>query len=202
MDGGSQKTHWIVSTHSRPKAAGPCRIVRPRLFKRFNTQPPEGGWPVKRLHAAPRVEFQHTAARRRLGLQCHHLGFFRQFQHTAARRRLVPAPRTRGTMCSFNTQPPEGGWDTSRQNNKHYQVSTHSRPKAAGRGRLIQHPLWRGFNTQPPEGGWFRRHRHRPLRHIVSTHSRPKAAGQLVVLLCRAGYVSTHSRPKAAGNRL
>ena len=33
---------------------------------------------------------------------------------------------------SFNTQPPEGGWDG-----------------------IHNIPLWQdGFNTQPPEGGW------------------------------------------------
>ena len=36
--------HLIVSTHSRPKAAGTAfRIDYPYLFS-FNTQPPEGGW--------------------------------------------------------------------------------------------------------------------------------------------------------------
>ena len=33
---------WVVSTHSRPKAAGHCRRHRDRAG-RFNTQPPEGG---------------------------------------------------------------------------------------------------------------------------------------------------------------
>ena len=34
----------LVSTHSRPKAAG-WRIIRPApLGRGFNTQPPEGGW--------------------------------------------------------------------------------------------------------------------------------------------------------------
>ena len=82
------------------------------------------------------------------------------------------------TNWRFNTQPPEGGWSLGTTANytaakfqhtaarrrlgpaladftKSYQVSTHSRPKAAGldfegiegRGEF-------GFNTQPPEGGW------------------------------------------------
>ena len=36
---------WIVSTHSRPKAAG--NNGKPTVTKNgasFNTQPPEGGW--------------------------------------------------------------------------------------------------------------------------------------------------------------
>ena len=34
----------VVSTHSRPKAAGDAGIARNRPCPRFNTQPPEGGW--------------------------------------------------------------------------------------------------------------------------------------------------------------
>ena len=55
-----------VSTHSRPKAAGAAtrqEIPRPPSF---NTQPPEGGWVPFELSAIHGVEFQHTAARRRL----------------------------------------------------------------------------------------------------------------------------------------
>ena len=80
---------------------------------------------------------------------------------------------------SFNTQPPEGGWSPAPVGKgRFYDVSTHSRPKAAGN----------------------QAHHHHQARQ-VSTHSRPKAAG-----LARIGWhtrsdVSTHSRPKAAGNR-
>ena len=56
------------------------------------------------------------------------------------------------------------------------QVSTHSRPKAAGEGRLL---------------------RFRVVK--VSTHSRPKAAGGAPQDLDSKLTVSTHSRPKAAG---
>ena len=58
-------------------------------------------------------------------------------------------------MLCFNTQPPEGGWIQQLEVAvKDADVSTHSRPKAAGE----------------PEGwvGAFGE---------VSTHSRPKAAG-------------------------
>ena len=34
----------VVSTHSRPKAAGSIDIILPFIIKSFNTQPPEGGW--------------------------------------------------------------------------------------------------------------------------------------------------------------
>ena len=79
-----------------------------------------------------------------------------QFQHTAARRRLASySSENRQCTTGFNTQPPEGGWrgadamslpKTMFQHTaarrrleslikfvtKHKQVSTHSRPKAAG----------------------------------------------------------------------
>ena len=37
-----------------------------------------------------------------------------------------------GSLKSFNTQPPEGGWNTD----------------------LAEPYIPKGFNTQPPEGGW------------------------------------------------
>ncbi len=78
-----------------------------------------------------------------------------RFQHTAARRRLA---------VSVGKTPEE------------VQVSTHSRPKAAGTAHKRQAQLCQCFNTQPPEGGWRNdRSGRRTLR--VSTHSRPKAAG-------------------------
>ena len=59
------------------------------------------------------------------------------------------------TLLSFNTQPPEGGWLTLELDILNVGgVSTHSRPKAAGRQL--------GFAAYPV---------------FVSTHSRPKAAG-------------------------
>ena len=78
----------FVSTHSRPKAAG------------------TGGQTV-----ALARQFQHTAARRRLGEVVPDKDGDGKFQHTAARRRLVAA-LTFGTLRNV--------------------VSTHSRPKAAG----------------------------------------------------------------------
>ena len=36
----------VVSTHSRPKAAGIFTDLFSRESVRFNTQPPEGGWNV------------------------------------------------------------------------------------------------------------------------------------------------------------
>ena len=82
-----------VSTHSRPKAAGSMNLVSLMIGL-----------------------FQHTAARRRLASTFSVLITFIEFQHTAARRRLVPkTPAPSDTKC-FNTQPPEGGWQSFRTN--------------------------------------------------------------------------------------
>ena len=78
------------------------------------------------------------------------------FQHTAARRRLG---RFEGTIYADKI------------------VSTHSRPKAAGKDRL------KGVYVEN-----------------VSTHSRPKAAGSNLDDVAAVYRVSTHSRPKAAGS--
>ena len=123
------------------------------------------------------------------------------FQHTAARRRLVSS-----WFCPFRI----------------IRVSTHSRPKAAGRILYLTFYFIFCFNTQPPEGGWQWHDDKGNWASIVSTHSRPKAAGQAEAKGCtvvvqfqhtaarrRLDYiranghitslVSTHSRPKAAG---
>ena len=146
----------FVSTHSRPKAAGPaCTFPLPFTIC-FNTQPPEGGWPEYQenikvpagFNTQPpeggwftfigrrynNTQFQHTAARRRLDVP-HHQKYRRlSFQHTAARRRLGAGVRLRLLE---------------------HEVSTHSRPKAAGRCVAIGDSAGYRFNTQPPEGGWY-----------------------------------------------
>ena len=106
------RIHALVSTHSRPKAAG-CLTVETnyRRVLGFNTQPPEGGWQVCVLLNAATASFQHTAARRRLGVLFYIPIHEASFQHTAARRRLE----------SFCVKPVSK-----------FAVSTHSRPKAAG----------------------------------------------------------------------
>ena len=125
------------------------------------------------------------------------------FQHTAARRRLgVRTVQARHDGVGFNTQPPEGGWQPKLvmmgqktkfqhtaarrrlvvnyyHDNGGFYVSTHSRPKAAGYSRLYL-----------------------DLQSNVSTHSRPKAAGGEPEEPVEPTDVSTHSRPKAAGNYL
>ena len=62
------KTFWAssiittVSTHSRLKAAGTQRKKQTLNTKRFNTQPPEGGWLGGALTGIKSFTFQHTAA--------------------------------------------------------------------------------------------------------------------------------------------
>ena len=84
-----EATRIIVSTHSRPKAAGSGQRHHNPPPIRFNTQPPEGGWLCLKMTKNTKIMFQHTAARRRLaperGLSWQH----NLFQHTAARRRLA-----------------------------------------------------------------------------------------------------------------
>ena len=80
----------------------------------------------------------------------------------------------------FNTQPPEGGWDS-------FRVFVYAQ---------------NSFNTQPPEGGWTEISGRLKDAAIVSTHSRPKAAGPANGIFYPLLSVSTHSRPKAAGTCL
>ena len=101
----------LVSTHSRPKAAGQLHKHKILVYMCFNTQPPEGGWFVAKSDALVEKVFQHTAARRRLVMRVRASRRLSWFQHTAARRRLEFA----GSGENFAGA-----------------VSTHSRPKAAG----------------------------------------------------------------------
>ena len=87
----------------------------------------------------------------------------------------MPNSTARWARC-FNTQPPEGGWQRAADTGVYGNVSTHSRPKAAGKLNI-------GLKN----------------KSLVSTHSRPKAAGSGTINGSHIKAVSTHSRPKAAG---
>ena len=82
------RTALLVSTHSRPKAAGKKPKAVILLTLGFNTQPPEGGWIGR---------FRRSAGRRRFNTQPPEGGWFRLFYFLRDDK-------------SFNTQPPEGGW--------------------------------------------------------------------------------------------
>ena len=101
------------------------------------------------------------------------------FQHTAARRRLDAPCFTdnNGFIVSTHSRPKAAG-KIKTLRHLYASVSTHSRPKAAGATVKANCRSWVRFNTQPPEGGWIDRAQQRRNRQRVSTHSRPKAAGQ------------------------
>ena len=55
---------------------------------------------------------------------------------------------------SFNTQPPEGGWDRTRCRQQKYRSFNTQPPEGGWRYGADSPLLSDGFNTQPPEGGW------------------------------------------------
>ena len=78
----------LVSTHSRPKAAGKVKLENEQCPKGFNTQPPEGGWPKHHAQNLPRHSFNTQPPEGGWTLGWRELGGGGMFQHTAARRRL------------------------------------------------------------------------------------------------------------------
>ena len=145
----------LVSTHSRPKAAG-NRFCPLSVRSVFQHTAARRRLADKGFAYNPGRMFQHTAARRRLvqfrgqprlllPVSTHSrpkaagcattTSAIRRFwfQHTAARRRLGRGLQRLGGGQSFNTQPPEGGWGATMKTFTQIRVSTHSRPKAAGR---------------------------------------------------------------------
>ena len=168
-----------VSTHSRPKAAGPESHAHNLISCRFNTQPPEGGWADEGgAVGVAGFEFQHTAARRRLGQNHRSAKRTKPFQHTAARRRLVAL--SSGSVTEV--------W-----------VSTHSRPKAAGAISMIAHTDRQFQHTAARRrlGGYqvvFD-----GIGVFQHTAARRRLAGFFRVSHNQSNLVSTHSRPKAAG---
>ena len=107
----------MVSTHSRPKAAGQRGAIMRPFKHRFNTQPPEGGWRAERSTVSFFRGFNTQPPEGGWLSFFNYLLTFNWFQHTAARRRLaMPA----SIFPSVRT------------------VSTHSRPKAAGAKRQKQ----------------------------------------------------------------
>ena len=192
-------------------------------LKSFNTQPPEGGWafkaspyadclfvstrsrpkaagPSATVRTSRLLMFQHAAARRRLGGKTSSVVNMLMFQHAAARRRLVGSSVD---LCLV------------------MDVSTRSRPKAAGSPQNLMYDGYVVSTRSRPKAAGFRAYQD-PIKEVVSTRSRPKAAGKAQKHACGrwAGFntqppeggwlfnrmyarcllgVSTRSRPKAAG---
>ena len=166
---------WFQHTAARRRLAG-CTFVA-SFDVSFNTQPPEGGWFCLLVHHFCVRSFNTQPPEG--GWIIH---FFKLFL-TFCFNTQPPEGGWFCNAClyfpcnSFNTQPPEGGWTSTYSDcsyssmfqhtaarrrlasslflfNFSHDVSTHSRPKAAGVYRAGR--VWRlaGFNTQPPEGGW------------------------------------------------
>ena len=83
----------------------------PKAKGGFNTQPPEGGWHATEFGGYV-AELVSTHSRpKAAGVPKISCMTVIQFQHTAARRRLDGLGGGNGSgKKGFNTQPPEGGW--------------------------------------------------------------------------------------------
>ena len=78
----------MVSTHSRPKAAGGINVAALSPSPCFNTQPPEGGWSDD-LAKAESADVSTHSRPKAAGPDVGELA---------------------DLLDCFNTQPPEGGW--------------------------------------------------------------------------------------------
>ena len=213
-----------VSTHSRPKAAGPVG-VNSLLVKTVSThsRPKAAGHAHLKLadfvkvstHSRPKAAGRGRA---QAAFRC--VGFNSQppeggwvpdteiagtggvFQLTAARRRLVNLPSKAGKLAQFQL--------------------TAARRRLGG-GKFGSLELF-SFNSQPPEGGWFST----PLQAVSAawfqlTAARRRLGLYRFLIFRNTGFqltaarrrlepfyplryfaviVSTHSRPKAAGQWL
>ena len=101
-----------VSTHSRPKAAGICANTSTPSTRSFNTQPPEGGWFLLLFFTLYLKVSTHSRPKA-AGLRpwCA-IGPIAVSTHSRPKAAGTDhRPSTTG-ISSFNTQPPEGGWDS------------------------------------------------------------------------------------------
>ena len=231
-----------VSTHSHPKVAGWASLHGIRQFQRFNTQPPEGGWSCINCGRFKATCFNTQPPEGGWAQHRHLLCEFGgvsthshpkvagptmpadmatcSFQHTATRRWLGQLPVSPTARLGFNTQPPEGGWQSSAEVAAECTVSTHSHPKVAGVAQHLKRQPLAGFNTQPPEGGWgistgclkhTPKFQHTATRRwlgncmaaihrlMLFQHTATRVAGRLMVRSVARDGVSTHSHPKVAG---
>ena len=124
----------------------------------FNTQPPEGGWLIRRLMGMLRWRFNTQPPEGGWGF----------------------SGGDEAGCNGFNTQPPEGGW-FCRSSIGCFNSSFNTQPPEGGWYRAgADYRSLKSFNTQPPEGGWDPDYRLEGLQWAVSTHSRLKAAGRII----------------------
>ena len=105
-----------VSTHSRPKAAGSTSILSVSSSRRFNTQPPEGGWRADR-----RDKMQGTAVS----------------THSRPKAAGLPLDEFDGWLSVSTHSRPKAAGESGAPQKIFVFVSTHSRPKAAGDVRNV-----------------------------------------------------------------
>ena len=143
-----------VSTHSRPKAAGGGLFYKKSVLYGFNTQPPEGGW-GKTTTCSPSFSVSTHSRPKAAGVKRQHAHHHFLFQHTAARRRLGMADNDNWhSDWGFNTQPPEGGWAQPPSDASGIPCFNTQPPEGGWDWHIPCRSRRDGFNTQPPEGGW------------------------------------------------
>ena len=190
-----------VSTHSRPKAAGRSAGSKtPELIVSTHSRPKAAGFGCIRLSLPlPRFNTQPPEGGWFYFRGVPSIHF--RFQHTAARRRLESCiSLILQSLVGFNTQPPEGGWKIKDKIAKNPTSFNTQPPEGGWQFQPQTANEYHCFNTQPPEGGWTAVSM-RPAKDI-SFNTQPPEGGWLFAIetAMRAG-VSTHSRPKAAGRR-
>ena len=158
-----------------PEGGCPLRKMTAHSLRSFNTQPPEGGCGSGAAAGRRCKVSTHSRPKAAAGRMTTHQRA-RAFQHTAARRRLLNMViKVHMSMLFQHTAARRRLLARARGTGAGQRVSTHSRPKAAAGG-------------QQARGGHL----------LVSTHSRPKAAATMREWEEMISTVSTHSRPKAA----
>ena len=100
-----------VSTHSRPKAAGPSFLLRHSTISVSTHSRPKAAGIIGNQWITGEQGFNTQPPEG--GWVAYSRSLSRRglwFQHTAARRRLVSPTFALSANDCFNTQPPEGGW--------------------------------------------------------------------------------------------
>ena len=152
---------------------------------RFNTQPHEGGCSLQSDSQRQEIQFQHTAARRRL--QVHQI--YGSNAHGVSTHSRTKAAAWSEVLFAMKV-PVSTHSRTKAAARLHillthsFPVSTHSRTKAAALSCLFGKIEKIGFNTQPHEGGCILSDGDQSVG-IVSTHSRTKGAAARLPYLMR-----------------
>ena len=201
---GATACRRYLCFNTQPPEGGwyPAADGRVRVGRGFNTQPPEGGWLKLQFAIGRNYPFQHTAARRRLVFRFLKPNVHVSFQHTAARRRLVFAASRQGQASDVSTHSrPKAAGMTDDILAMRVMVSTHSRPKAAGRPLVCL--VAASYQFQHTAA---RRRLGAVMRPLDGTAAFQHTAarrrlGSRVLLNYATAFVSTHSRPKAAGSK-